>query len=153
MLCSAQCSQLSTILFSIVTPNSDSIILLTIMNNVRSTTLFNLVKQQIQNFWLCKTFCTLPYNGNFPGKTRKFSRKNVEIFQKKTWKSFSKKRENLPLEKMWKFFSKKCENFPPEKTWKFSRKRAEIFRKNMKMVQMVQWVTHGQFKLICMDYT
>ncbi len=43
MLCCLHCSQVSTRQFNIVTPDSDSAILLTTVNNVGSTTLFNLV--------------------------------------------------------------------------------------------------------------
>jgi hypothetical protein len=44
------CSQLSTMLNNIVTPDSGSTILLTSVNNVGSKTLFNPVKQQAHKF-------------------------------------------------------------------------------------------------------
>ena len=67
MLCCPHCSMLSTILFSIVTPDCGLIhdhqywtILLTTINNVGSTTLFKAVfinPEQVVRFLLCK--CTL----------------------------------------------------------------------------------------------
>ena len=54
MLCGPHCSQLSTILNNIATPNSGSTILLTSVNNVGRTTLFNPVKQQAHNFYACR---------------------------------------------------------------------------------------------------
>ena len=53
MLCCPHCSQLSTILNNIVTPDSGSTILLTSVNNVGSKTLFNPVKQRARRFLPC----------------------------------------------------------------------------------------------------
>jgi hypothetical protein len=47
MLCGPHCSQSSTMLNNIVTPDSS-------VNNVGRTTLFNLVKLQAHNFYACR---------------------------------------------------------------------------------------------------
>jgi hypothetical protein len=53
MLCCPHCSQLSTILNNIVTPDSGSTILLTSVNNVGSKSLFNPVEQRARRFLPC----------------------------------------------------------------------------------------------------
>ena len=54
MFCCPHCSQLSTILNNIVTPDAGSTILLTSVNNVGSKTLFNPIEQWARRFLPCR---------------------------------------------------------------------------------------------------
>ena len=74
MLCCPYCSMSSAILFSIVTPDrgldsgsTTCSVLLTTLNNVGSTTLFNAVfirPEQVVRFLLCITQLLLQYYGS-----------------------------------------------------------------------------------------
>ena len=62
MLCCPHCSQLSTILNNIVTPDSGSTILFNIVDNCeqrgQQNILFNPVEQQARRFLPCYTLCS-----------------------------------------------------------------------------------------------